>query len=81
MYANAYELKMPTNYVDMNANEMEYDGTGWLSRLISGIGTVCGFLDSSNPVTSRLAYLDPVNVVARMIYIASGGYNNGYEYH
>lgn len=29
MYANAYELRMPTNYVDMNANEMEYDG-GWI---------------------------------------------------
>ena len=28
MYANAYEMKMPTNYVDMNARELEYGG-GW----------------------------------------------------
>ena len=24
MYANAYEMKMPTNYVDMSADEIEY---------------------------------------------------------
>ena len=24
MYANVYEMKMPTNYVDMNADELEY---------------------------------------------------------
>ena len=24
MYSNAYEMKMPTNYVDMNAFEIEY---------------------------------------------------------
>lgn len=28
MYANANVMRMPTNYVDMNADEIEYDG-GW----------------------------------------------------
>lgn len=39
MYANAYELKMPTNYVDMNARELEYDG-GWNWRKVLKIATV-----------------------------------------
>lgn len=28
MYADAYTMRMPTNYVDMSADELEYDG-GW----------------------------------------------------
>ena len=28
MYANANMMRMPTNYVDMNADEIEYEG-GW----------------------------------------------------
>jgi len=47
MYANVYEMKMPTNYVDMNTSELEYTG-GWdwwktvcaISTIVGGVGTV-----------------------------------------
>lgn len=32
---NAYGLKMPAHYVDMNAEEMEYDGGwGWFKSIV-----------------------------------------------
>ncbi len=44
MYANANMMRMPTNYVDMNADEIEYGGGwGWKSFLVSvGVAAVIG---------------------------------------
>ncbi len=44
MYANANTMRMPTNYVDMNADEIEYTGEGWFkwvgSFVIGGASAV-----------------------------------------
>lgn len=44
MYADAYAMKMPTDYVDMSADELEYDGGwGWKSFFVSvGVAAVIG---------------------------------------
>ncbi len=40
MYANANVMRMPTNYVDMNADEIEYDGGwSWLKTIAKGLVT------------------------------------------
>ena len=38
-----YELQLPTSYVDMNRDEMEYvDGTGWIANLCGTSGAAAG---------------------------------------
>ncbi len=41
MYANANMMRMPTNYVDMNADEIEYcGGWSWLKTIAKGLVAV-----------------------------------------
>ena len=57
MYANAYEMRMPTHYVDMNAVEMEYDG-GWNWRKTIAkfaVGAACGIVVATAAVVGSPA--------------------------
>ncbi len=42
MYANvnAYAMRMPAHYVDMSADEIEYDGSGWFGALFGAVAAV-----------------------------------------
>lgn len=47
MYANAYTMRMPTNYVDMSADELEYDGGwNWFKNVFKAVvvGAVAGVM-------------------------------------
>ena len=75
MYANVYEMKMPTNYVDMNTSELEYTGEGLLGNLfrdLANLGTMFGLGSGYSDVCEKLSYLDPVNALGRMIYETFG---------
>lgn len=41
MYVNASMMRMPTNYVDMNADEIEYSGGWFWSAALSVVGWTC----------------------------------------
>ena len=36
------EMKMPSAFVNLSVDEMEYDGEGFFSNLFKGIAIVCG---------------------------------------
>jgi hypothetical protein len=41
-YVNEYEMILPRGYVDLSAEELEYDGTGWLNKLVGALEIVGG---------------------------------------
>jgi hypothetical protein len=69
-YVNEYEMRLPRGYVDLSAEEMEYDGTG----LLGGFLKVCaGALVMMGGGLSIPATLGTDTIVAAGI-IVSGAY-------
>jgi len=66
---NAYEMRMPAHYVDMNKEEMEYDGGMSFGEICQWIGSICGCVDDgSNKAVRAASMLDPITAVSNLIY-------------